>query len=655
MLVCNNHLYRFGVFRLDAKNGLLWRGDEVVPLKPKAVGLLNLLVQRPGQVLTKQEIMDALWPDAIVEEANLTQTVHLLRKALAHDTSPQPLIETVPKIGYRWVCETRAAEPFTQQLANHSQPAPEPVRPTAAVRVLTQPSTSATLTMFATLLSPAAAPPSPPLNSPQQWWRKRPLALTTLVMVVLAGALSSVFFFRRHNGPLVDSVAVLPFRTRGLENPDPSLSLGLADVLITRLGMLGQLEVRPTAAITRFNESQTDALTIGQQLGVEAILTGYIHPDHGRIRLTVQLVRVRDGKALWTGAFDEKFSDLFRLEDDLTQQVTAALRLPFKAGQRSQMQDYGTTNLEAWQLYQQGRYFWNKRQWAQTKKALKAFEQALQLDPNYAQAYAGLADSYALWNPEMTPRERLDKAKPAAERALALNARLAEAHASMGFIKYKFEWDWRGAEAAFQQALALNSNYATAHHWYGESLSLHGRHVAALAQLQEAEQLDPLSFPIKEDIGMAYYRARDFSRAERKLREVIELDPTFFRARYKLSEVLQAQGRQAEAMKERVAFWTGTQAPPEFIATLQQAFQQAGAAACARAELAWLARAPVVHDPHHRARLAARAGDPEQTLIWLEKSFAELGEGPLRINEPEFDLLRHDPRFHALLQRAGHL
>jgi DNA-binding winged helix-turn-helix (wHTH) protein/TolB-like protein len=641
----HNNLYAFGSFRLDAKNGFLWREDEIIPLKPKPIALLHLLIQHPDTVLTKQEIMEAIWPDAIVEEANLTQTMYLLRRALSHDGSPQSLIETVPKIGYRWIGEARVVEASSapEALVTTDLPLTPVDTPTTEIAEVVE---AVQPVNVASAVSQTVVP--------RIWWRNQRRIWAAFGVLLIFSVLSSVVFSRRSQGPLVNSVAVLPFGAVGAEPADPSLSLGLADALITRLSAQGNLEVRPTIAVARYNESKIEAIEVGKQLGVEAVLTGYIHCVGKRVRLTIQLVRVSNGKTLWASAFDEESTNLFVLEDALTQQVTAALRLPFDEGPRDQVKDYGTANLDAWQLYQKGRYLWNKRQWTETKKAIAMFEQALELDANYASAYAGLADCYALWNPEMKPRERLAKAKPAAERALALNDKLADAHASLGFIKYKFEWDWRGAEVEFKRSLELNPNYATAHHWYGESLSLNGRHLEALAQLREAERLNPLSFPIKEDIGLAFYRARDFASAERKFREVLDLDPNFFRTHHKLSDLLQDQGRYAEAFHENLTFWNGIKVAPEIVVALQQAYEQSGWQAFARKELELIAEGKLSDDAHRRARLSLRAGDRERALQWLTQSFDELGEAPLRIKEPEFDPLLNEPRFKALLQRAGH-
>lgn len=480
------------------------------------------------------------------------------------------------------------------------------------------------------------------------------LALLTLSVVVFLVAGLSWRAWHNLAAASVDSLAVLPFTSSGGDVPTPELSLGLADALITKLGALNKIEVRPTAAIARYTEKLPDALRAGADLGVDAVLTGRIHRADGQMRVTVQLLRVADGKTVWAGSFDDQFQRLFALEDAMAEQVASALKLPLTSAERAQFKRQGTANLDAYQLYVKGRYFWNKRRWEWTKKGIECFEQALKLDPNYAQALAGLADSYALWNPEMKARERLAKAKPAAEKALTLDEQLPEAHASLGFIKYKFEWDWEGAERSFKRALELNPNYATAHHWYGEMLGLTGRFAEAQEQLQQAERLDPLAPAIKEDISMAWFRARQFDRAERKLREVMDFDPSYARAHNKLAEIYQAQGRYEEAFAELMTFWTQTRRPEAEIAQLQQTFRDGGWQAFSRKQIELSLATSPPPDGHQISKLYLRTGDRAQALVWLEKSFTELGEGPLRIKDPEYDSLRDNPKYQELLRRAGH-
>lgn len=487
--------------------------------------------------------------------------------------------------------------------------------------------------------------------------RKHVVSLTLATFGVLA-LLIVLLGWRawRHGSALAKpaSIAVLPFVSSSGETTTPELSLGLADALITKLGALNKLEVRPTAAIARYTEKPPDVLRVGSELGVEAVLTGRIHRADGQMRVTLQLLRVADGKTLWAGSFDDQFQRLFALEDAMAEQVAEALNLPMNPTERAQFNRQGTANLGAYQLYVKGRYFWNKRRWEWTKKGIECFEQAIQLDPNYAQAWAGLADSYALWNPEMTARERLAKAKPAAEKALALDEQLPEAHASLGFIKYKFEWDWHGAEISFKRALELNPNYATAHHWYGEMLGLTGRFDEAQEQLQQAERLDPLALAIKEDIGLAWYRARNYDLAQKKLREALELDPSYARVHNKLAEVFQAQGRYEEAISELVTFWTATGRTPFEIAPLQQAFQSGGWLAFSRKQIGLALAGSQPPDGHYMSKLYLRVHEKALALACLERSFADLGEGPLRIKDPEFDPLRDEPKYQELLRRAGH-
>lgn len=622
-------LLEFGQFRLDVETGHLLRADEITPLPPKAAAVLELFLRHPSQVLTKQQLVATVWPDTIVEEANLTQTIYLLRKTLSQPDDAHPLIETIPRVGYRWTAEVREVAATTA--------APPPVVPAVATETASQ-----------------VVPPS----APRVWWQRRTIRGGMLATLLLLISLSGIVLSRRSQ-PVVDSVAVLPFTTLGKEALDPSLGLGLADALITKLGALGQITVSPTAAILRYQENPptpVDALAAGRELKVEAVLNGRVHQVDGRMRVTLQLLRVADGQTLWAHSFDESFAHLFDLQDAVAERSASALGLRLDAAQRRQLaQGQGTQNLEAYQLYVKGRYYWNKRQWEWTKKGIVCFEQALRLDPDYAQAWAGLADSYALWNRELSPLERWAKAKPAAEKALALNGELAEAHASLGFIKYKLEYDWRGAESAFRRAFALNPNYATARHWYGESLGLTGRFTEALQELRQAERLDPLSLAIKEDIGMVWFRARAPEQALAQFREVRELDPHYARVRTRMALVYASLGRYAEAVAEEEAQWLARGLTREVMAAWQQAYRESGWAGYCRAQLALAQSGKLTLNAFDLARLYVRVGEPEPALAQLEASFAARDEGPLRIKtEPEFDPLRQHPRFQALLARAGH-
>ncbi|HMV83977.1 MAG TPA: winged helix-turn-helix domain-containing protein [Blastocatellia bacterium] len=653
--------YEFGDFQFEVDSRRLLRDGEVVPLPPKAAALLQLFLERRGAVLKKDEIFATLWPNEIVEESNLTRTIYLLRKTLNQHAPAEQFIETLPKIGYRFLAEAREILP--------TPPVEEPV--------------AVPLPVAKILPAETAFAGSPVVTADKTGWRETALGLVyrrvqvdgegrllpvkpgiprqaKLTLWAVSGlvvlgllALTARQFFQPEIH--VASIAVLPFSEIGGEARESVLGLGVADTVISRLGSLGEIEIRPTSAIRRYAERAPDPLPAGRELQVEAVLTGNIQRLGGQARLTAQLLRVRDGKTLWSVALDEDAAELFALQDHLTEEVAKALHLPLTAEQRRQLRKRDTENLTAYNLYLKGRLFWNRRSPEWIRKAIESFEAAIQADPNYALAYSGLADCYSLVVSGLPPLERMPKAKQAAQKALELDDALAEAHASLAFIKYKFDWDWRGAESEFRRAIELNPNYATAHHWYGECLGLQGRFAEAHAALKQAERLDPLSLAIKEDIGMVWFRMRDFQKALSKYKEVQELDPRFARIRNKLSELYGVMGRHDEAVAEKLAFLEMNGKQTEAVASLREAYQRDSWQGFIRKEIELVLADKISLGQDYVAKRYVILGDAEHAISWLEKSFESRGEGPIRMKtDPEFDPLRSDPRFIALLQRAGH-
>jgi DNA-binding winged helix-turn-helix (wHTH) protein/TolB-like protein len=682
MKVLRGHHYIFGEFQFEVESHALFYQGKPLPLPLKAATLLRLFLERYGEVISKQEIYEALWSNETVEESNLTRNIYLLRKAFNQvgvDSEAEQFIETLPKIGYRFRARVQEVLPAAFDPVSERPPQPLPISPTTQAESTpipkaenSAPPVPAPIRVQSSLEEPALglgsgqaraevvsdsfAPPSTlAITLATGPFARRGLLLSGMVVFVVLGVL--YWFGRWPFTPSfkINSLAVLPFPELGDERREVEFGLGLADTLISRLGNLGGLEVRPTAAIRRYVEKAVDPLQAGRELRVDAILTGHLQRAGEKTRLTAQLLRVVDGRTLWSATFDEPHTDWFVLQDRLTNQFIAALRLPLPEAAQQQIQKHGTENLAAYQLYLKGRLFWGRRTRDWILQGIECFEAALRLDPNYAQAYAGLADSYALTASGFTALERMPKAKAAALKALELDDSLAEAHASLGFIKYKFEWDWRGAGASFQRAIALNPNYATAHHWYAECLSLQGRFTEAQAAYQQAERLDPLSLAIKEDIGMSHYQARNYSEALAKYREVQELDPQYARVWLKLTDLYLQLGQPDEAVKAHLTWWARFKADPVHGQAFRQAYEQGGLKAAWQKEIELTLTGQLALSAHRLALVSMRAGDAEAALKWLEKSFEERGEGPLRLKtDPEFGPLRQDPRFQALLQRAGH-
>ena len=303
--------------------------------------------------------------------------------------------------------------------------------------------------------------------------------LECAVMLMVVAAIAYALLFRRAPGvrpPEIKSLAVLPFKPLVADHRDESLEMGMADTLIVRLSSLREVTVRPISSVRKFSGLEQDAVAAGRELGVESVLDGQIQRWGDRIRVTARLIGVGDGKQLWADQFDEKFSDVFTVQDLISEKVTSALELKLTGEEQKRLTKHYTENPEAYQLYVNGRFYWERRTPEGLKKAIEYFEQAIGKDPNYALAYAGLADSYAhLGVFHLPPKEAFPKAKEAALNALRIDDRLAEAHAALGHNKVQYEYDWAGAEREYQRAIELNPNYVNAHHFYALYLSMMGR------------------------------------------------------------------------------------------------------------------------------------------------------------------------------------
>jgi DNA-binding winged helix-turn-helix (wHTH) protein/tetratricopeptide (TPR) repeat protein len=455
-------LLEFGPFRFDGRTRVLWRAGDVVPVAPKALDLLAALVTRPGDVVTKQELLRHAWPDTVVEEANLSVNVSLLRKALGVQADGRQYIETVARRGYRFTGSLRAVE----------------------------------------------------------------------------------------RGPR--SLAVLPFRILGSGEADLHLGLAMADALITRLGAAGRIEVRPTSAVQRYAASEADPREAARALRVDAVLEGRMQRDGSRLRVTVQLLSTDVEAPLWAERFDEEFSDLFGVQDAVAGRLAAALALELSDDERRRLSLRPTSSLPAYQACARGRYFWSRLSRSWLEKAVLCFQEAAGLDPAYALPHAGLADAYlaAGLAGALSPRDAWELAAAEAARALELDDRLAEAHASAAWVRLFQSWDWDGAERGLRRAVEQDPHAAVPHQWLGLLLLLRGRQDEATHHLAVAEGRDPPSLVVSAIHGFAAALAGDHARALAQQRRTLELDPHQFLGHWALGIALQNLGRFDEAVTE---------------------------------------------------------------------------------------------------------
>lgn len=639
----NKHCYQFGPFRVDAMKRRLQGDGGNVPLTPKAFDTLLVLIENAGQVVEKDDLMEKVWPGVAVEENNLTQNISALRKALGEKREQPQYILTVPGIGYRFIADVRESS------------GEDPVSLTSVEPVTAESDNHPRLTAAKTLDRS---------NERRNWTRPRALIAALVIAVGVAGVAYQVVRRARGAGVAppakaeIKSIAVLPFKPLAGGETDEYLGVGMADALITKLSSIKQIAVRPTSSILRYADSNVDPIQAGSALGVNSLLDGRVQKSGDRIRVTLQLLRVSDGASLWAGKFDEKYTDIFAVEDRISEQVVQALLPALTGSQKQQLAKHYTEDTEAYQSYIKGRYYWNKRDSDGLKKAIGYFEDAIIKDPNYALAYAGLADSYAALGviEDQSSQDLMPKARSAALRALELDDGLAEAHASLGYVKHRFEWDWVGAEREFKRAIELNDDYAAAHQWYGWYLISEARLDEAQAEFKRAEQIDPLSLYTNLTAGMAYFFSDQYDKAAAQYKKVIEMDTSFWLAHRWLGKTYQQQGKYDEAIAEFqtvVKLHGGNMAQAPALGCV---YALAGKQAEARrvlAELLRIGRQRYV-SPYSVALIYATLGEKDHALEWLEKDLKERGDGLvfLRI-EQRFAGLRADPRFADLVKQVG--
>lgn len=579
-------------FTVDFGSRLLLRDGRPVPLTPKAFDTLAALLEHPGEVLSKEDLLARVWPDSFVEEGILTQNIYTLRKALQEAGGTRTYIETIPRRGYRF------AGPVSERSEAGERRAGGERR--------------------------KALQPEPEVGA---------------------------------RAPSVTSLAVLPFEPLAGNADDAYLGLGLADALITRLSNLRRIAVRPTSAVRRYLGVEREPAEVGRLLEVDAVLDGTIRRSGDWLRITVQLVNVSDDAPSWATQLDARSTDLFALEDSISQELAEELKLRLSPEERDRLTRSATRDPEAYDAYLRGRYFWNRRTFEGLTKGIESFRRAIELDPGFALAYAGLADCRVLLplHGAVLPRDVFPQAIAAAERALELDDSLAEAHTSLAYARFMYERRWEEAERGFRRALELSPGYATAHQWYAFLLAALGRHGEAIAQARQAREHDPLSLVINSDLGMVLCFARDPA-AEAQLRRTLELDPAFAYAHWELGVALQQQGRLDEAVAElRLA---SSMAPdnPMLQAMLGQALAQAGQTAEARKILALLeeraTREPV--EASLFGFLRAGLGEQDRAIDCLEEA-CDQGSRFVAFLAiwSIYDPLRNHPRWPGLLRRAG--
>jgi len=649
-------IFRFGPYESRPRARELYKHGSKLKVRPQPLQLLNLLLSRSGDVVTREELRERLWSaDTFVDfEQSLNTSVKEMRAVLNDSASEPKYIETLPRLGYRFIASVEVVE-----LATDSMPVPAPPGTPPSARSNPAPAAQE----FAAVEAPSNAESATAVRA--RSWPK--WAIPSFAAVLIVSALGYFQWSRSRTRPQPVSgrimLAVLPFENLTGDAGQEYFSDGLTEEMIAQLGRLDpeRLGVIARTSVMHYKNSQEPLQQIGRELGVQYVLEGSVRRDSNRVRVTAQLIQLKDQTHILSRQYDRELNSLLAVQGEIAQEVAAEIQLTF--GDRRPAEAASPTSplapnfYEAYDLYLKGRYYWNKRTPQSFQQAVEFFQQAIAEDPNYARAYAGLADTYALMSAYDIgpPGELIPKARAAAQTALSLDEELAEAHVSLAVIAQDYDWDWQTAQKEFRRAIELDPNYATGHHWYAENLAFLGRFDEALPEMRRAIQLDPLSLITQADNGVFLYYSRQYDLAIAQFRAVLEMEPNFPRAN-SIAYAYVQEGRFAEALAQldswhpagNNAFWRWNMQAYVYACASQPV--PAGRALVNLQQLNH--RRPI--DPLAFVAPYIGLGDNDQAFAWLDKSVAAHSPGLAALKvDPIYDPLRSDPRFQPVLRRIG--
>jgi DNA-binding winged helix-turn-helix (wHTH) protein/TolB-like protein/Flp pilus assembly protein TadD len=541
-------IFEFDNFQLDPLNRKLLCDGNPVALPAKAFDILVVLVESAGRLVGKDELLSRVWPDQIVEESNLTVHISAIRKALGDRKDNPHYLVTVSGHGYRFTGNlvisdsekdqsiARSSLMGTTESASENDVVAQPTDGTIGPNLIADNNIAA---------------------SRRKSVVARPLLFVSLAVILI----SLVIFlgFKRTSAPntsasaaQIKSIAVLPFKPLVSSEREESLEIGMADTLITRLSRINQLTVRPTSAVRQYTKLEDEAMKAGQELVVDAVLDGTIQRSGEQVRVGVRLVSVDKGETLWTEQFDEASSNIFAIQDAISRKVAGALAVQLGVEEKARLGKHDTNSSEAYELYVKGRYFWEKFTPADHQKATEYFNQAIAKDPDYAAAYAGLADTYgaSATNGWLPPNEAYPKAKLTGQKALSLDDTLAEAHANLGALFMFYDLDWVNAEREYKRAIDLNPEYEGTYEVYSYLLCALGRPDEGVEKARHGLEVNPLSGALGNDLALAYYQARRYDEAIRQYQKLLEIEPARAEALLGLGMVYEQKGMYEQAINE---------------------------------------------------------------------------------------------------------
>lgn len=643
----NSIIYRFGDFRLDVGRRLLFKDKENVSIPPKAFEILLYLIESEGQIVSKNELMQKIWQDSFVEENNLTVNIALIRKVLGEKRGENKFINTVSGRGYRFI-----AEVFEEDGDAENFLILEEVSTTEVYfreEIFTENTEIILDPQHSTLL----------LSAKPTSFLLRHKYLTAISAFIILIACSGFLYWKFtpdkiENPTQIQTLAILPFKPLAISEQDALLGIGIADALITKLSGIRKITIRPTSAIAKYAAPNQDFNSAGRELNVDALIEGKIQRNGDKLRVSVQLIRVLDNTPIWANNFETRESDIFALQDSISAQVAESLTTKINSQEREKLAKNYTQNSEAYKLYLNGIFQLSKRNLDSAKLAVDYFEQAIEKQPDYALAYAGLGDAYImLGNQEallgaLSPLEYLPKAKSALTKALNLDQSIAEAHASMAWVSLWENGNLDQSDINLRRAEELNDTSANIHNYKGLFLMIQGKFEAAMVEMRKAQELDRFSLVINHNIATILFRQKLYDEAEKQCRKTLEFDSNYARSYWLLGLIYEQKKQLPEAITsfQRAVELSrnGTLAK----ASLARAFAKNSQRKEAENILAELIAGSNDHFvcPDSIALIYSALGDKENAFKYLNQATVERPFSMFQINiEQRFDELKNDPRF----------
>jgi TolB-like protein/DNA-binding winged helix-turn-helix (wHTH) protein/Flp pilus assembly protein TadD len=631
-----NSVVRFGVYEFSTFSSELRKAGMAIRVQQQPLKVLGILLERPGEVVTREELRNRVWPKETFGDFDqaVNAAIAKLRSALGDSADNRRYIETLPKLGYRFIADV---------VITNQERGPGDAKTSGGAETKRSP-----------------VPEGFGQVSIRKPWIRRPLGLA-LVSVAFFGLLAFAVWISWSTiraTPNIHSLAVLPLANLSGDASEDYFAEGMTDELITDLAQIRALRVISRTSAVIYEGTHKPLPEIARELNVDAVVEGSVVRSGDRVRITAQLIRAPSDQHLWAESYEGDMRDTLALQNKVAAAIAEQVRIELTAQEKGVFESAKVVDPKAYEDYLKGRYFWNKRTADGLKKAVEYFNQSIGRDPNYARAYSGLADTYALlgdWQyAVMTPNEALPKAKAAALKALQLDSTLSEAHTSLAFTLDGFDWDLESAGREFQRAIELNPGYATAHHWYAWHLALFARYGEALSEMQKAQNLDPLSLIINADLAELLMLAHLKDESIEQSRKTIEMDPSFALAHNQLAQGYLAKGMPEDAILELRKAIELSGGSPTCTANLARAYVASGnrqKAVELMGELQHRSRPGFSH-ASEIATIYAALGDKDRAMSWLEKG-AEERFNPGVLIRPGFDPLRPDPRFQNLVRRVG--